>query len=124
MHGADIAFGNGGHRHVSAAECLFDTKTFAMNRHEIFPDLHSSSSRRMRFNIGFTPGTDIKRALAPIDKRLTMPSRASLKINAADKTRRVRNVVNRKPVSVYQTDAVLVFSVLRALEQALATAKQ
>jgi hypothetical protein len=78
----------------------------------------------MRFNIGFTPGTDMKRALATIDKRLTMPSRASLKINAADKTRRVRNVVNRKPVSVYQTDAVLVFSVLRALEQALATAKQ
>ena len=43
-----------GHRHV-ADKCFFDTKTSAMNRHEIFPDLHSSSFRQRRFNMGFTP---------------------------------------------------------------------
>jgi hypothetical protein len=36
MHRADIAVN--GRRHV-AGECFFNTKTFAMNRHEIFPDL-------------------------------------------------------------------------------------
>ena len=40
MHGADIAVGGRRHRHV-AGKCFFDTKTSAMNRHEIFPDLHS-----------------------------------------------------------------------------------
>ena len=57
MHGTDLAVGDGGHRHVAANECFFDTKTSAMNRHEIVPDLHSCSFRQMRFNIGFTPGT-------------------------------------------------------------------
>jgi hypothetical protein len=40
----------------------------------------------MRFNIGFTLGTRMARALATRDKRLTMLRRPSLKINAAEKT--------------------------------------
>jgi len=42
MHGADIAVSDRGYRHV-ANDCLFDTKRLRVNRHENFPDLHSSS---------------------------------------------------------------------------------
>jgi hypothetical protein len=39
MHRTDVAVD--GDRHV-AVECFLDTKPLAMDRHEIFPDLHSS----------------------------------------------------------------------------------
>src|ERR1700694_416496 len=38
MHGTDVSVNDYGHRHV-AEKCFFDTKTLAMNRHEIFTDL-------------------------------------------------------------------------------------
>jgi hypothetical protein len=38
MHRANVAVIGRGHRHV-AGKCFFDTKTSAMNRHEISPDL-------------------------------------------------------------------------------------
>src|SRR5258705_12020629 len=41
MHRTDVAVDGRGDRHV-AVECFLDTKTLAMDRHEIFPDLHSS----------------------------------------------------------------------------------
>src|ERR1700737_999012 len=61
MHGTDIAVSGRLDRQL-AEDCFFDTKTSAMNRHEIFPYLHSSSFTQMRFNTGFTPGTVVKRA--------------------------------------------------------------
>jgi hypothetical protein len=41
MHRTDVAVDGCEDRHV-AVECFLDTKTLAMHRHEIFPDLHSS----------------------------------------------------------------------------------
>jgi hypothetical protein len=86
MHGTDIAGGRG-HWNVAAAECFFDTKTSAMNRHEFFPDLHSSSFKQVRFNIGFTPGTIAKRAATATHQRLTMRPHRSPKINATGQNR-------------------------------------
>jgi hypothetical protein len=54
MHRTGIAVNDGQHRHV-AVKCFFDTKSFAMNRHEVIPGFHSSSIRRSRFNVRFTP---------------------------------------------------------------------
>src|SRR5260370_16956156 len=75
----------------------------------LFLTFHSSSFTQMRFNIGFTPGTVVQ----PVPRRRT-PA-----INHAHppfienkryrmKPRRIGDVVNRKAVSVYQTDAVLI----------------
>jgi hypothetical protein len=76
----------------------------------------------MRFNMGFTPGTVVQ----PVPRRRT-PA-----INHAHppfienkryrmKPRRIGDVVNRKAVSVYQTDAVLILigDVQGRLERAL-----
>ena len=55
MHRPDIAALSGyGHRHV-AQNGFFDTKTFAANRHEDFPDPFTPAVLdQMRFNVRFT----------------------------------------------------------------------
>src|SRR5664279_567103 len=82
MHGTDIAVCVGGHRYVAAFESFFDTKTSAMTRHEMVPDLHSSSFTHMRFNIGFTPEPLCSMRFAAAHQPLTMRQRRSSKINA------------------------------------------
>jgi hypothetical protein len=80
-----------------------------MNRHEIVPDLHCVSFIQMRFNIGFTPGTVVKCAIARRTPRINhavLPFIENKRYRS--KPRRVGGMVNRKAVSVYQTDAVLI----------------
>jgi hypothetical protein len=87
MHGTDLAVGARGHLRVAADVCFFDTKTSAMNRHELFPDLHSRSFIQMRFNIGFTPEQLRSARFSAAHQRLTMRVRRSLKINATGQNR-------------------------------------
>jgi hypothetical protein len=82
-----------------------------MNRHEIFPDLHSTGFILMRFNTGFTPGIVVKRAFrchTPTINHARPPFTENKRYRM--KPRGIGDVVNRKAVSVYQTDAVLILS--------------
>jgi hypothetical protein len=98
-----------------------------MNRHEIFPDLHSSRFTRKRFNIGFTPEKSCE-ALVCIRTPAINHGRPPFTENKRYRTkpRGIGDVVNRKAVSVYQTDAVLILIgvVQGRLKRALPTTKQ
>src|SRR5271154_361341 len=76
---------------------------------KLFLTFTPSSFTQMRFNIRFTPGPTV----------IAFGARRSLAVNHAAvpfienkryplKPRRIGDVVNRKAVSVYQTDAVLI----------------
>jgi hypothetical protein len=72
----------------------------------------------MRFNIGFTPGTVMERIMrrqTPTINHAHPPFIENKRYRM--KPRRIGDVVNRKAVSVYQTDAVLILlgGVQRAL---------
>ena len=60
VHGTNLAVHHCEWRQV-ACERFFDAKTFALIRHEVFPDLHLCRSRPMRFNNGFTARPVAKR---------------------------------------------------------------
>jgi hypothetical protein len=63
----------------------------------------------MRFNIGFTPGTRCEvRALRRTRTINHAPALFIENKRCRTKPRRVGGMVNRKAVSVYQTDAVLI----------------
>jgi hypothetical protein len=75
------------------------------------PDLHSQSFTQMRFNIGFTPGTPVKRVSCrdiPTVNHAAAPFIENKRYRM--KPRRIDDVVNRNAVFVYQTDAVLVLA--------------
>ena len=57
MHRTDLAAFDGRHDNWRVAQKgLFNTKTFAIDRHEFFPPLHFRvCSKPMRFNVRFTP---------------------------------------------------------------------
>jgi hypothetical protein len=65
----------------------------------------------MRFNIGFTPGIVVKRAVrrhTPTINHARPPFTENKRYPM--KARGIDDVVNREAVSVYQTDAVLILS--------------
>jgi hypothetical protein len=63
----------------------------------------------MRFNIGFTPGTVVKRGTQRCKPTVNHARRRFTENKRyRTKRRRIGDVVNRKGVSVYQTDAVLI----------------
>src|ERR1700687_1122451 len=75
----------------------------------LFLTFHSSSFTPMRFNMGFTPGTVAQpapRARTPAINHAHPPFIENKRYRM--KPRRIGDVVNRKAVSVYQTDAVLI----------------
>jgi len=75
-------------RRQGAGKGFFNTKTLAMNRHEILlPTSPLASLRPTRFNMEFTPGTAVRAHAAATCKALTMRCRRSPKINA---TRQIR----------------------------------
>jgi hypothetical protein len=126
MHGTYFTVNGRGHRHI-ADKCFFDTKTSAMNRHDIFPSLHSSRFRQTRFNVEFTR-PEFLRMLGrrAAHRRLTMPPPFTENKRYRMKPGGFGDVVNRKVDSVYQTDAVfnLIGGVQGRLNRALPTTKQ
>jgi hypothetical protein len=104
MHGAGFLVGDEGEGHI-AGNGLFDTKTFAMNRHEAIPELHSVLFKQMRFNAEFTAVTPRRRATTKRTPTINH-GRAAFIENKRYRTKRrpVDGVVNRNAVSVYQTD--------------------
>jgi hypothetical protein len=79
--------------------------------------------RQMRFNMGFTPGT-LGSVQTPTINHARRPFTENKRYQI--KPRRIGDVVNRKAVSVYQTDAVLILigGVQGRLKRALPTTKQ
>ncbi len=92
-----------------------------------FLTFNSSSFTQMRFNIGFTRGNCVEERSRPPTPTINhaLPPFIENK-RYRIKPRRIGDVVNRKAVSVYQTDAVLILGggVQGRLKRALATTKQ
>jgi hypothetical protein len=82
-----------------------------MNRHEIFPDLHSFRFKQTRFNMEFTPEprceTRVEGRIPTINYAL--PAFTENK-RYRIKPRAIGDVVNPNAGSVYQTDAVLILA--------------
>ena len=111
MHRADVAaFGNRGHRHGRIAhKGLFDTKTFATNRHDVFPPLHSVICFwQVQFNVRFMAEhvvTALSATRTPAINHVG-PAFTQNKRYGANQCA-TGDVVNRNAGSVYQTEVVL-----------------